>query len=58
MRTRRKIRRRKMRPDTAYTTAEVNEIETLARPGPDMRSRVVSSGAPDTMCYWPLSVCE
>ena len=42
MRTRRKIKRRKMRPETAYTTAEVNEIETLARPGPDMRP-VVSS---------------
>ena len=36
MRTSRKIRRRKMRPDTAYTTAEVKEIETLARPGADI----------------------
>ena len=36
MRTSRTLRRRKMRPDTAYTTAEVKEIETLERPGVDI----------------------
>ena len=44
MRTSRNIRRRKMRPDTAYTTMEVKEMDTSARPGPDMSSGAVSAG--------------
>ena len=33
-----------MRPDTAYTTMEVKEMDTSARPGPDMSSGAVSAG--------------
>ena len=33
-----------MRPDTAYTTMEVKEMDTSARLGPDMSSGAVSAG--------------